>query len=233
MARRYYSSVAQRTTLASGISAVATSVVVTAATGFPSSFPYTMIIDQDTASEEVVEVTARSGTTLTVTRGVDGTTATTHATGASVNHGVSARDFDEPNAFVNAGTLPLVTAKGDLLAATAAGDVDRVAVGADSTVLTADSSQSTGVKWAVVDGLPSQTGNSGKYLTTNGSAASWAVVNAGAKGGGSDAVFYENDQTVTTSYTITTNKNAVTAGPVTINSGVTVTVPSGSAWVVV
>lgn len=54
----------------------------------------------------------------------------------------------------------------------------------------------------------------------------------GATGGGSDAVFYENDQTITTNYTITTNKNAMTAGPVTINSGVTVTVPSGSRWVI-
>ena len=55
----------------------------------------------------------------------------------------------------------------------------------------------------------------------------------GATGAGGDQVFYENDDTVTTSYTITTDDNAVTAGPVTINSGVTVTVPTGSAWVVV
>jgi hypothetical protein len=55
----------------------------------------------------------------------------------------------------------------------------------------------------------------------------------GATGGGTDQVFYENDQTVTTDYTITAGKNAVTAGPVTIDSGVTVTVPSGSSWVVV
>lgn len=65
----------------------------------------------------------------------------------------------------------------------------------------------------------------------NGTA--WGKIGGGATGGGSDDVFYENGQTVTTNYTLTTNKNAVTAGPVTINSGVTVTVPSGSAWVVV
>lgn len=65
----------------------------------------------------------------------------------------------------------------------------------------------------------------------------WGLVpvagGGGATGGGTDEVFYENDQTVTTNYTITTNKNAVTAGPVTVDSGVTVTVPSGSVWVVV
>jgi hypothetical protein len=80
--------------------------------------------------------------------------------------------------------------------------------------------------------LPSQTGNSGKYLTTNGTITSWVNV-AGATGGGTDAVFYENDQAITTNYTLTTGKNAMTAGPVTINSGITVTIPSGSVWSIV
>jgi hypothetical protein len=56
---------------------------------------------------------------------------------------------------------------------------------------------------------------------------------SGATGAGGDQVFIENDQTVTTSYSIPSNKNAGTFGPVTINSGVTVTVPSGSVWTVV
>ena len=64
-------------------------------------------------------------------------------------------------------------------------------------------------------------------------ASAWGAIGGGATGGGSDDVFYENGQTVTTNYTLTTNKNAVTAGPVTVNSGVTVTIPSGSSWVVV
>jgi len=63
--------------------------------------------------------------------------------------------------------------------------------------------------------------------------STWTSVGAGATGGGGDQVFYENDQTVNTNYTITTNKNAMTAGPVTVASGVTVTVPNGSNWVVV
>ena len=56
---------------------------------------------------------------------------------------------------------------------------------------------------------------------------------AGATGGGSDQVFYENGQTVTTDYTITNGKNAMSAGPITINSGVTVTVGSGETYTVV
>ena len=58
-------------------------------------------------------------------------------------------------------------------------------------------------------------------------------VGAGARGNGTDSVFFENDQVVTTSYTITTGKNAMSAGPITVNSGVTVTVPSGSSWTIV
>lgn len=55
----------------------------------------------------------------------------------------------------------------------------------------------------------------------------------GATGGGTDQIFYENGQNVTTSYTVSTGKNAMSAGPITINSGVTVTVPPGAAWSIV
>jgi len=61
----------------------------------------------------------------------------------------------------------------------------------------------------------------------------WGTMGGGAVGGGTDKIFYENDQTVTTNYTLTTNKNAMTAGPVSIGSGVVVTIPSNSNWVIV
>lgn len=62
-------------------------------------------------------------------------------------------------------------------------------------------------------------------------AAQWTT-GGGAKGNGGDAVFYENDQTVTTSYSVSAGKNAMSTGPITINTGVSVTVPSGSVWVI-
>jgi hypothetical protein len=62
---------------------------------------------------------------------------------------------------------------------------------------------------------------------------SWGTIGGGAKGGGADQVFYENGQTVTTDYTIGATTNAMSAGPITINSGVTVTVNSGGNWVLV
>ena len=55
----------------------------------------------------------------------------------------------------------------------------------------------------------------------------------GLKGGGSDLIFFENSQNVTTNYTISNNKNAMSAGPITINSGVTVTIGDGETWTVV
>mgnify|MGYP003114833019 CR=1 FL=1 len=66
--------------------------------------------------------------------------------------------------------------------------------------------------------------------TSNG--MEWIVAAAGATGGGTDKVFWENGQTVTTDYTITNGQNAGTWGPVTINSGVTVTVGDGEYWTI-
>jgi hypothetical protein len=101
----------------------------------------------------------------------------------------------------------LLDAKGDLIAASANDTPARLAAGTNGYVLTADSAEATGLKWALAA--------------------------AGATGGGTDQVFYNNDQSVTTSYSIPSGRNSMTAGPITIGSGAVVTVPSGSAWVVV
>jgi hypothetical protein len=69
--------------------------------------------------------------------------------------------------------------------------------------------------------------------TFEGYTTAWGSIGGGgATGAGGDAVFQENSPTVTTSYTLTTNKNASSVGPITINSGATVTIPSGARWVV-
>lgn len=65
----------------------------------------------------------------------------------------------------------------------------------------------------------------------NGTA--WSSMGGGATGAVSNPVFYENDIIVTGDYTVTTGKNAMSAGPITVNSGVTVTIPSGSVWSIV
>ena len=60
----------------------------------------------------------------------------------------------------------------------------------------------------------------------------WKAVGGGATGGGADEIFVENGQTVTVNYTIPATRNAMSTGPITVNSGITVTVSSGSRWVV-
>jgi hypothetical protein len=79
------------------------------------------------------------------------------------------------------------------------------------------------------------TPSDGEVLAYNNVDGTWTnqVAQAGATGGGTDQVFYNNDQTVTTSYEIPTGKNSMSAGPVAIDDGATVTVPSGSVWTVV
>ena len=74
---------------------------------------------------------------------------------------------------------------------------------------------------------------SGYALVSNASGVlSWAAASGGASGNG-NAIFWENDQTVTGNYTITNGKNAGSFGPITIQSGVTVTVGTGETWTVV
>ena len=75
--------------------------------------------------------------------------------------------------------------------------------------------------------LTAQSGNTGGLTWAEQSAS------GGAVGGGSDTIFWENGQTVTTNYTITNNTNAGSFGPITINSGITVTVGAGENWTII
>jgi hypothetical protein len=93
---RYYSSTAVDTTLTGAVNASATTITVAAVSGFPASYPYTLALDYDTSSEELVNVTAAAGTTLTIVRGQDGTSGVSHDAGAAVKHVISGRDLREP-----------------------------------------------------------------------------------------------------------------------------------------
>jgi hypothetical protein len=70
----------------------------------------------------------------------------------------------------------------------------------------------------------------GKFEGYTGS--SWGSVGGGASGGGADEVFIENSQVITANYTITSGKSASSTGPITIEDGVTVQIPTGSRWVI-
>jgi hypothetical protein len=149
--------------------------------GFTNGDIFTIAIDPDTQSEEICYVTANAGDTFTITRGEAGTSNITHTSGATVRHVLSSDDLDyfrdgvtTADAAIPASTL---TTKGDLLSRTTA-TLQRLPVGTNGHILTADSTQATGIKWAASPTeIPTQTGNGGKYLTTSGTALSWSPVN--------------------------------------------------------
>ena len=85
--------------------------------------------------------------------------------------------------------------------------------------------------WATVDALPSQSGHAGKYLTTDATNASWATLDTDANT--TTKGLYEHEHTIDVNYTIASGSNAMSAGPITVSSGVSVTVPTGSTWVIV
>ena len=76
-------------------------------------------------------------------------------------------------------------------------------------------------------------GTNNYVLKSDGTDIAWGEIAAGATGAGSDKIFWENGQTVTQNYTITDNQNAMSAGPITINNGVTVTIGDGETWTIV
>lgn len=149
MTVRFYSSIAQQTTLTGTYSPSATSIAVAGTTGFPSSTPYTLSLDYGQPNEELVEVTAVAGLSLTVTRAIDGTSATTHNAGAVVRHVSSARDFADSRAHENASTGVHGLAVGSALVGTT-----------DTQTLTNKTLTSPTINSPTIAGSPSITGNS-------------------------------------------------------------------------
>ena len=109
----------------------------------------------------------------------------------------------------------------------------------DATAFVGDGSGLTGLPAGYTNAdvdthLNTGTATTDQVLSWTGSDYDWiAAGGVGATGGGSDEIFYENGQNVTTNYTITNGKNAMSAGPITIDSGVTVTVGAGETWTVI
>jgi hypothetical protein len=159
---RKFSSTSVATTLSAGINSSATSITVATGTGSALMGGVTLAagnvdsfglaLDVDTQNEEVVWVTQVSGDTLTIVRAKAGTSAIAHTAGASVKHvftGDDATFFTTGTATADA-AIPksLVTAKGDIVGATASGVPDNLAVGSNGQILTADSTTAMGITWS-------------------------------------------------------------------------------------
>jgi hypothetical protein len=113
---------------------------------------FTVAIDVDTQNEEIVFITNVSSDTFTIVRGQAGTSAISHTGGATVKHVLTSSDltFYTTGVATADDAIPesVVTAKADLLVGASSGVVDNLAVGTDGQVLTADATQTLGVKWA-------------------------------------------------------------------------------------
>ena len=141
--RRQYKGAAASTTTTNALGVGDTSVTLTATTGWPSTpaVPFYVVIDPGTSSEEKCSATI-SGSTLTLTRAQDDTTAAVHSSGATIYPVFSADDADEANQFVST-----MTTRGDLLTMGTGPTVARIGIGTNGYVLTSDG---TDPAWAVL-----------------------------------------------------------------------------------
>lgn len=197
--------------LSVGINASATTIVVELGHGarFPSPTSgdyFYVTLENASLAREIVKVTARTSDTLTVVRAQDGTTALSWLAGDTVA------------LRLNAAALSTVV-----------NNVTRKTSNTGSSILPVGTTAQRDA--SPLAGYLRFNDDIDKPEVYNGTA--WGSVGGGATGGGTDEVFVQNSQVVTTNYTIPVGKNAMSSGPVSVNSGVTVTVPSGSRWVVI
>ena len=154
---RKYSSTSVATTLSTALSAATTSMIVASGTGSAllggislavgNVDQFALAIDPDTVNKEIVFATQVSTDTFTIVRGQAGTSAVTNTSGATVKHVLTGEDLTYFNNGVVNGTI---TAKGDLVVGTGSGTFTKLGIGTNNYVLTADSAQATGTKWAAV-----------------------------------------------------------------------------------
>jgi hypothetical protein len=150
MTTRQYSSRSQQSTLTGSISSGDTTMTVVSGTGLlggvtiPGGRTFTLVIDPDTALEEIVDATAVSTNTFTITRAIDGSSAQAHSAGAVVRHMAIGRDFREANAHIENTTTAHGVTLADIVKVTDTGTVDSTMI-LDGTILNADINASAAI----------------------------------------------------------------------------------------
>ena len=175
--RKQYSGAARNTTTSTLLTNVGTTVDITATTGWPSiaGIPFYVVINPSSIFEEKCLATI-SGSTLTLVRAQDDTTASEHPIGSVIYPVFTANDADEANELVSK-----LTTKGDLLA-TDGTNLLRLGVGANGYFLKANSSASAGIEWASIPTINNlndigdvaiNDAEEGDFLVYKNSASAW------------------------------------------------------------
>jgi hypothetical protein len=177
----------------------------------PASASKVYIIKNSTTGGQSIQIKYSTGTGVTV---INGSTALVYGDGTNFN---AVTYSVGPGVFTTLTTTSTATIGGD---GTFSG-TGQVTLPAGTTAQRSGSPTSGMIRY--------NSSNNNFEGYANGA---WGSIGGGATGGGGNQIFVQNGQTVTTSYTIPTNFNASSVGPISINSGVSVTVPSGSRWLV-
>jgi len=196
--------------------------------------PMTGDLDMNTNKVINLDPATVAGNAVEYTQFVNATTTAVNITGGTINGTTIGATTPASGAFTTlSATSTLGVGGATTLSST-------LAVTGAATFAADSSFNSTGalkLPAGTTGQLPSPVAGMIRYNTTlsqfQGYSTAWGSIGGGATGGGSDQVFNLNDQVVTTDYTIAATKNASSAGPITINTSVTVTISTGAVWVIV
>jgi len=223
-----------------GVISHATSGVTASGYGDAATVPKVVVdsnghVTSVTNTAIAISAAAITSGTLAVGRGGTGQTAASLVNGAILIGNTVSGGYDL-NTLSQGTGIAITNDKGSITIASTVTSTDQYArdkangAAQNSFVTITVAGQSDVVADSNTDTLTIVAAN-GMTITTNATTDT-VTFEAGAKGTGTDRVFYENDQNVTANYAIATGRSAMSTGPITINTNVIVTVPSGSRWVI-
>ena len=181
MTTRKYSSRSQQTTLSGALNSSATTTTVVSGSALAGGVTisagelFTVVIDPDTALEEIVDVSAISGNTLTIVRGIDGSTAVAHSAGAVVRHMAIGRDYREANTHIENSTTAHGLTLANLVKTTDTGTVTSTMI-ANNTIVNADINSAAAIDKTKISGTAITAADTGTVTSTM--IADGTIVNA-------------------------------------------------------
>jgi hypothetical protein len=226
MTTRKYSSRSQQTTLSGALTNSGTSATVVSGTSLlggatiTAGETFTVVIDPDTALEEIVDVTAVSTNTLTITRGIDGSTGVAHSAGAVVRHMAIGRDYREANQHIENTTTAHGITLANLVKTTDTGTVTSGMI-LDGTIVNADINASAAIADTKLATISTASKVSNSATTATSANTNSAIVARDASGNFSAGTITANltgtastATTATTASALTTARNFQLTGDV-------------------